>query len=133
MNDTFLPAILQQMLVDIQDPKCHYWIHLNYFDVQPPTDRQITRWWQAPLFLDYDAIWNAEIVEDGMLCDVLLKNELPPERERIKILYSQIYKISRFTTEQSIADKDSQLYCDTAKFNMPPIPKNAESSPIEHE
>lgn len=121
MKETALPSILQQMLVDIQNPECYYWIHLNYFDVQPPTDRKITRWWQAPLFLNYDAIWNAEFVEDGILCDVILKNELPAERERIKILYNQIYGISRFKTEQSIADDDSQLYYDNTKFKMPPL------------
>ena len=121
MEETTLPTILQQMLVDIQNPECHYWLYNNYFDIQPPTDREITRWWQAPLFLDYDSIWNAEFVEDGMLCDVILKNKLPAERERIKIVYDQIYGISRFKTEQSVADKDSQLYYDTAKFKMPPI------------
>ncbi|RCR67031.1 hypothetical protein [Larkinella punicea] len=120
-SDPNLPAILQQMLIDIQDPECCYWININYFDVQPPTDRTITQWWQAPLYVNYDAIWDAEFVEDGMLCDVILKNELPAERERIKILYDQIYGISRFKTEQSVADKDSQLYYDTTKFKMPPI------------
>lgn len=127
MNDTALPAILQQMLTDIQDPDCCYWIHVNYFDVQPLTDRQITRWWQAPLYIDYDAIWNAEFIQDGMLCDVILKNELPAERERIKILYDHIYGISRFKGEQAIADKDSQLYYDSKKFKMPPITKTGEN------
>lgn len=131
MSDLTLPTILQQMLIDIQDPDCHYWIHLNYFDVQPPTNRTIVRWCQAPLFLDYDAIWDTEFVEDGLLCDVILKNEPPAKRERIKILYDQIYGISRFKAEQSVADKESQLYYDIAKFRMPPLLKTAESSSNE--
>lgn len=119
-SDAILPAILQQMLVDIQDPECHYWIYLNFFDIQPPTDRQVTRWWQAPLFLDYDAIWDAEFVDDGMLCDVILKNKLPAERERIKIEYGQIYGIRRFTKENPKSEKDYQLYADSSKLKMPP-------------
>lgn len=120
MNDTILPTLLQQMLVDIQDPRCYYWLYNNYFDIQPPTDREITRWWQTPLFLDYDSIWNAEFVEDGMLCDIILKNKLPAERERIKILYDQIYGVSRFIKDQNIKEKDSQLYRDSSKLKMPP-------------
>ncbi len=133
MNDVSIPAILQQMLTDIKDPACYYWLYTNNFDIQPPTEWEDTQWWQAPLFLNYDSIWNAEFVEDGMLCDVILRKKLPAERERIKILYSQIYGISRFKTEQSTADKDSQLYYDNTKFKMPPIPKTTDSSPNEHE
>ncbi len=133
MSDSTLSAMLKQMLIDIQDPACYYWINLNFFEVQPPTDRSITQWWQAPLFVDNDALWDAEFVEDGMLCDVILKNQLPAERERIKLYYDQIYGISRFKTEQSVADKDSQLYYDNTKFKMPPIPKTDGLSSLEIE
>ncbi len=68
-----------------------------------------------------------------MLCDVMLKNQLPAERERIKLEYDQIYGISRFRAEQSIADKDSQLYYDNTKVKMPPIPKTNGLSSLENE
>ena len=116
------------MLVDIQNPECHYWLYNNYFDIQPPTDREITRWWQAPLFLDFDSIWNAEFVEDGMLCDVILKNKLPAERERIKIVYDQIYGVCRFIKGQNVSEKDSQLYRDSSKLKMPQSSKSDASS-----
>ena len=121
MSDSTLPHILRQMVVDLQNPSYYYWLYNNYFDIQPPTDRQVTRWWQAPLFLDFDSIWNTEFVDDGMLCDVILKNQLPAERERIKIGYDQIYSVTRFIKGQNISEKDSQLYHDSAKLKMPPI------------
>ena len=121
MTNLQLAAMLQQMVIDIRDPTCYYWISLNYFEVQPPTDRTITQWWQAPLFVDYDSLWNAEFVEDGMLCEVILKNQLPAERERIKFYYSQVYGINRFFNDQTLAEKDYQLYYDSTKFKMPPL------------
>lgn len=90
-----LPHLLQKMVEDIKDPECHYWLYSSYFDVQPPTDRTVTRWCQTPLFLDYDALWNPEFVDDGMLFDVILKNQLPAEKERIKLEYAQISLIKR--------------------------------------
>ncbi len=113
--------MLRQMLIDIQNPECHYWLYNNYFDIQPPTDRQITRWWQAPLFLDYNSIWNAEFAQDGMYCDVILKNQLPAERERIKLAFDQIYRITRFRDGQPITEEGAQIYCDSAKLKMPLI------------
>ncbi len=121
MSDLTLPAILQQIVIDLRNPSCYYWLYNNYFDIQPPTDRQVTRWWQAHLFLDYDSIWNAEIAEDGMLCDVILKNQLPAERERIKICYDQIYGVTRFIEGQDISEKDSELYWESSKLRMPPV------------
>lgn len=112
VNDSALPAILQQMRLDINDPECYYWIYLNYFNIQPPTDRQVTRWHQAPLFLDYDSIWNSEFVEDGMLRNVILKNQLPAQRERIRIQYDQIYGIRRFIKKRPMSEKDYPLYHD---------------------
>ena len=121
MEETDLPTILRQMLTDINDPKCHYWLYSNYFEIQPPTERTVARWYMTPLFLDYDAIWNAELVEDGMLCDVILKNKLPAERERIKIEYEQIYNVKRFVKGQPTTEKDSQLYYNSSKLKMPPV------------
>jgi hypothetical protein len=119
MSDLTLPTILEQMLIDIQDSECFYWIFSNYFDIQPPTERDVTRWWQAPLFLNDDAIWNTEFEEDGMFCDVVLKNKLPAERERIKISYEQIYRITRFMKSELVSEKDCQVYGDLSKFKMP--------------
>jgi hypothetical protein len=60
-DESALPGLIQQMVNDIKDPKCGYWLYSNYFDVQPPTERRITRWWQAPLYIDYDALWNPQL------------------------------------------------------------------------
>lgn len=86
------------MIKDIEDPNCFYWIYSGYFDVQPPTERTLTRWRNTPLFINYDALWNAEFVQDGMLFDVILKNQLPVEKERIKLEYDQIRLIKRTNT-----------------------------------
>ncbi|RYC66489.1 hypothetical protein [Spirosoma sordidisoli] len=73
------------MLGDIEDTQCHYWLYANYFEIVPPTERTVTRWWHTPLFLNHDALWNPEFTEDGIVFDVILKNKLPAERERIKL------------------------------------------------
>lgn len=91
-DESVLPGLLQQMVEDIKDPECGYWLYSNYFDVQPPTERRITRWWQAPLYIDYDALWNPAFEDDrtggpAILIDVILKNELPAQHERIRIEY----------------------------------------------
>jgi hypothetical protein len=57
-DESAIPGLLQQMIEDIKGTDCHYWLYANYFDIQPPTDRIVTRWWQAPLFFDDDALWN---------------------------------------------------------------------------
>ena len=122
MEETDLPTILRQMLTDINDPKCHYWLYSNYFEIQPPTERIVARWYMTPLFLDYDAIWNAELVEDGMLYDVILKNKLPAERERIKIEYDQIYSIKRIhSNEPPKSEAEYQIYYKSEKLKMPPV------------
>ncbi|GAB3753208.1 hypothetical protein [Spirosoma pomorum] len=120
MTDHSLPSILHQMLVDINNPACHYWLYCNYFEVQPPTQRTVTRWYHAPLFLNYDSIWEAQLVDGGMLCDVILKNALPAERERIKIDFDQIYRINRFWNGENITQPASELYSDQSVFKVPP-------------
>lgn len=119
-----LPDLQRKVLDDFSDPDCFYWVYTNYFDIQRddsplPTDRTITRWWQAPLFLNHDAIWNAEFVHDGMVCNVILKNQLPAQRERIKIEYQQIYRISCTIAGKSMTEKESNVYSDTSKLKMP--------------
>ena len=121
MMESNLPTLLQQMLIDIQDPECFYWLYSSYFDIQSPTERTNTRWWQSPLFLNYDSIWNAEFVNDGLLCDVILKNELPAQPERIKIPYAQLYRITRYMKDKPVSEKESQLYYDHSKFQMLPL------------
>lgn len=111
------------MQEDIRNPACYYWVYTNYFDIVPPTDRAITRWWQTPLFVNYDSIWHIEFVDDGMLCEVILKNQLPAQQERIKIGYDQIYTIRRFIEGQSINERESQLFHDSSKLRMPPLPQ----------
>ncbi|GAB3512301.1 hypothetical protein GCM10027341_52880 [Spirosoma knui] len=55
-TESSLSDLLQKMMDEIADPECYYWVYTNYFDVQLPTDRAVTRWYQAPLFLNHDAI-----------------------------------------------------------------------------
>lgn len=106
-----LPDLLQKMVVDIQDPQCHYWLYSRYFDILPSMDRAVTRWRQTPLFLNYDALWNPEFVDDGMLFDVILNNQLPAQRERIKLEYAQISLISRtHLGELPRSETDSNVY-----------------------
>ncbi|MEZ0487599.1 hypothetical protein [Fibrella aquatica] len=124
-----LPDMLQKMVEDIKDPECFYWIYSNYFDIQPPTERTVFRWHHTPLFLNYDALWNPEMVEDGVLFDVILKNQLPAERERIKLEYAQIYRVKRAhfgelpqsKTDSTIyyqSEADGTIYSDPDKFNV---------------
>lgn len=95
-----LPRLLQKMVEDIKYPNCFYWIYPAYFDIQQPTERTVTRWRHTPLFINYDALWNAEFVQDGMLFDIILKNQLPAEKERIKLEYDQIRLIKRTNTSE---------------------------------
>ncbi|RIV17462.1 hypothetical protein DYU11_31920 [Fibrisoma montanum] len=121
-DESALPGLLKQMIEDIKDPQCGYWLYSNYFDVLPPTDRNLTRWWQAPLYIDYDALWNPVFEDNAMLIDVILKNKLPAEHERIRIEYAQIWSLKRFHHEEKpkFAD-DWILYNDSSKLKMPPL------------
>ena len=125
--DAPLAAIIQQMLVDIEDHQCCYWLYANYFDIlrggpPPPTDRTATRWWKCPLYIDYDSLWNPEFVEDGMLFDVILKNKLPAQKERIRIEYAQIYQVKRVHFDEEPKPESAYLiYNNVAKRQMPPI------------
>lgn len=38
-NESALPALLRQMVIDLTDPQWYYWLHSNYFDIQLPTER----------------------------------------------------------------------------------------------
>ena len=121
-NESALPGLLQQMVEDIKDPKCGYWLYSNYFDVLLPTERTLTRWWQVPLYVDYDALWNPLFEDDAILVDVILKNKLPAEHERIRIEYAQIWSLKRFHHEEKPKYADDWiLYNDSAKLKMPPI------------
>jgi hypothetical protein len=127
-----LPHMLQKMVEDIKDPECFYWIYSNYFDIQPPTERTVTRWNHTPLFLNHDALWNPEFVSDGLIFDVILKNRIPAERERIKLEYAQIYRVKRTNfgelpkskTADNVyyqSEADSAIYNDSTKFNDSPV------------
>lgn len=131
MEEVALPAIFQQMLIDIEDTQCHYWLYANYFTIQSPTERTVTRWYHTPLFLNYDALWNPEFVEDGVLFDVILKNQLPAEKERIKLEYAQIYTIKRThfgelprsKTDSQVyyqSESDGTIYAKPEKMKQPP-------------
>lgn len=69
------------------------------------------------------------MVEDGVLFDVILKNQLPAERERIKLEYAQIYRVKRAhfgelpqsKTDSTIyyqSEADGTIYSDPDKFNV---------------
>ncbi|MVM34005.1 hypothetical protein GO755_28485 [Spirosoma sp. HMF4905] len=121
-DETALPRLLRQMVEDIQDPQCSYWLKANYFDIQQPTERSVTRWWQAPLYIDYDALWNPNFEKDGFQIDVILKNQLPAERERIRIDYAQIWSLERIHQgEKPKSAQDWVLFHDSAKLKFPPV------------
>jgi hypothetical protein len=118
--ESALPGLLQQMIEAIKEPHYYYWLYANYFDILPPTDRSVTQWWQAPLFLDSDALWNPTFEEDAMLMDVILRNERPAIPERIRIEYSQIWSLKRFYKGQTAKETDWTLYHNSSKLRMPP-------------
>lgn len=115
-----IPDLLKQMVIEIeQDHTIYYWLNNNYHEIQEPftwPHWSHTQRWQAPLFINYDSIWNPEFVDDGMLCDIIIRNVLPQERERIKIPFDQIYGIMRAWDNQA-----QHLYYDSSRFQMPPI------------
>lgn len=121
-DETALPGLLRQMVEDIKDPQCSYWLKANYFDIQPPTERTVTRWWQAPLYIDYDALLNPEFEADALLIDVILKKKLPAEWERIRIEYAQIWSLEHiYQAEKPKSAQDWILFHDSAKLKMPPV------------
>ncbi len=121
-DESTLPALLQQMVEDLNHPQWYYWLKANYFDVLPPTERSITRWWQAPLFFDDDALRNPVFEVDALVIDVILKNKLPAEWERIRIDYSQIYSLMRYNKHrQPMSEEEYILYHNTDKLQMPPM------------
>ena len=122
-----LPALLRQLVEDLTEGRSansqwYYWLHANVFDVLPPTDRSITRWWQAPLFLDDEALRNPVFEADALVIDVILKNKLPAEWERIRIELGQIWALKRFHKQQTISsEQDTTLYYDGARLKMPSL------------
>ena len=123
-DESALPGLLRQMIKDIENPQCGYWLYSNYFDVLPPTERTLTRRWQSPLYIDYDAVWNLVFENGAMLVDVILKNKLPAEHERIRIEYAQIWSLKRFHYQENPQSADEWiLYNDPAKLKMPPTGK----------
>lgn len=121
-DESALPGLLRRMIEDIKEPDCYYWLHTNYFDIVQPTDRTVTRWWQAPLFLDYDALWHPAFEEDAILIDVILRNQLPAIHERIRIKYGQIWSLQRLYKSQSTSsESERMLYHNSAKLRMPPV------------
>ncbi len=57
-----------------------------------------------------------------MVIDVILKNELPAQYERIRIEYAQIWSLKRFHFREKLRSADdSVLYHDSSKLKMPPI------------
>lgn len=114
-----LPQLLRKMVEEIKNPQCQYWLYSGYFDIQPPTDRTVTRWRHTPLYIDYDALWNPEFVEDGLLFDVILKNQLPAQKERIKVEYAQISLIKRsHFDELRRSETDPNLYYQSEADNI---------------
>ncbi len=92
-DESALPGLLQRIVKEIEDSKCGYWLYSNYFDVLPPTERTLIRWWHAPLYIDYDALWNPIFEDDALMIDVILKNKLPTQHERIRVEYTQIWSL----------------------------------------
>ncbi|MGF7218827.1 hypothetical protein GGR92_005006 [Spirosoma lacussanchae] len=120
--ESALPDLLRQMVEDLKNPDCYYWLRSNYFDILPPTDRTITQWWQAPLFLDYDALWKPAFEEDALLIDVILRNQLPAVYERIRIQYNQIWSLERFYKSQTTStEAERVIYHDSDRLRMPPV------------
>lgn len=121
------PTLLRQMIEDIKELDCYYWLHSNYFDIVQPTDRAVTRWWQAPLFFDYDALWNPTFEEDAMLIDVILRNQLPAVHERIRIEYGQIWSLQGlYKSQTTCSESERVLYHDSDKLRMPPVANDDE-------
>lgn len=89
-DEKALPQSLRQMVEDIKDPKCSYWLKANYFDVQrggppSPTERRRAALVAGTtLCTGVPALWNPQFEEDTMQIDVILKNMLPAEHERIR-------------------------------------------------
>lgn len=120
-----IPDLLRKMISDIDDHACHYWIYSDFFDILSPTNRQHTRWSLCPLHIDYDSLWNPEFKADGILFDVILKNQLPAEKERIKLAYNNIRAIKRINfAELPRSETDSNVYyqnqADGMVYQRPP-------------
>ncbi len=123
-DESALPGLLQRMVRDIEDPQCGYWLYANYFDIISPTERTTTRWWQAPLYLDYNAIWNPVLEANAIVADVILTDKQPAEYERIRIEYAQVWLLKRFHHQEKPQSADEWiLYNDSAKLKMPPTEK----------
>lgn len=87
-----------------------------------PTERSVTRWWQAPLFFDEEALRNPVFETDALLMEVILENKVPAEWERIRIDLDQIWALKRYDKNQTTSSEEAAtLYYDSAKLRMPPI------------
>ncbi|WP_181308059.1 hypothetical protein [Rufibacter sp. XAAS-G3-1] len=92
LNSSLLEA-LQQVISGLADPTKHYMVNANYYEHFPLGEETSERWYMACIYFHQEAAWNVELVEDGVICDVLLNRNQPEEKFRIKIPYEEIWEV----------------------------------------
>ena len=100
---------LQRVISGLADPTKHYMVNANYYEHCPLGTATSDRWYIACIYFHQEAAWNVELVDDGVVCDVLLNRNQPQEKFRIKISYGEIWEVLErkhnthvFTTEGRI-------------------------------
>ena len=101
--DLSLQAALVQVLEGLPDPANHYVVNAHYYEYEG------RYCFITSLYFHQEAVWNLELQEDAIRCEVLLDRSAPDERSEIRVPYAVIWGIQQSTSH--LFDDDSpQLY-----------------------
>lgn len=114
---------LQQVIAGLADPAKHYMVNANYYEHLQPDLLTSERWYIACIYFHQDAVWNVELADDGLLCDVLLDRDQPSEKFRIKILYEEIWEVLERENDAPNFTSEGRIYYNAQilkKLTFPP-------------
>ncbi|MCA8833308.1 hypothetical protein [Hymenobacter pini] len=120
-----LRQVLAQAIDGLRDPDNYYSIYTTRYDYDGQTYMTNLLFWQQ------DAVWDIELGDENVQCDVLLDRSAPEHRFRISIPYDHIYGVQHgnspnFTTTRGmlydapeVLHRTLQAFTDELKRNRP--------------
>jgi hypothetical protein len=97
------------LVLGLADPDNHYMISANYYEYIIPGLPKSDRWYIAIIYVHQDSAWNVELATDGIMMDVILNNEKPEEKYRIRIPYEEVWQVQEGHSP-AFTDKDQVFY-----------------------
>lgn len=88
----------------------------------PPGEKRL---YMVPIWFHADTAWNLELGDDALACDLIMQ-EGSTQTTRVRILFADVYRISRMTRpDGSPFEDDDSLYWNQAVFDQMFVAMNA--------